>query len=69
MVLAVGSGAAQQQDLGALSVTVLTGQVESGVSCLGQKKTNRTESEPFLTGKVLDCALELPVRGITLFFA
>lgn len=37
MVLAVGSGAAQQQDLGALSVTVLTGQVESCVSCLEKK--------------------------------
>lgn len=69
MVLAVGSGAAQQQDLGALSVTVLTGQVESCVSCLEKKKNSRTESEPFRTGKVLDSALELPVQGITLFFA
>lgn len=34
VVLAVGPGAPQQQHLGALSVAVLTGEVESCVSCL-----------------------------------
>lgn len=35
MVLAVGPGASQEQNLGALGMTVLTRQVESRVSCLG----------------------------------
>ena len=34
MVLVVGPGAAQEQNLGALGVTVLTREVESSVSCL-----------------------------------
>lgn len=36
VVLAVGSGASQQQHLRALGVAVLTGQMQSRVSCLKQ---------------------------------
>lgn len=42
VVLAVGSGASQQQHLGALGVAVLTGQVQRRVSCLA---TERRESD------------------------
>ena len=34
MVLAVGPGASQEQNLGALSMAILTREVESCVSCL-----------------------------------
>lgn len=41
MVLAVGPGASQEQNLGALSVTVLTGQVQSRVPRLEKEDVVR----------------------------
>lgn len=46
MVLAVRPGASQEQNLGAMNMTVLTCKVESCVSCL---ETRGGESQSFIT--------------------
>lgn len=44
MVLAVGPRASQEQNLGALSVAILTRQVESGVPRLGKEEEEREQT-------------------------
>lgn len=52
MVCAVGSRASEEQNLGALSVTILTRKVESCVSCLGiQEGETSVLIRPVLSSK------------------
>lgn len=52
MVLAVGPGASQEKNLGALSMTVLTCKVESCVSCLEDEWEERESHYLFMFTKV-----------------